>query len=311
MNDDAKAVVAIASRLGDSTRPSLSPTKWDRFASVLRDGGHELSEVMAPGFDPGDVLGLDPDTVGTVRELLASAPAATVAAADLERHGIRVLTLADDEYPEVFRSKLGALAPPVIYAVGNLDLLTGDGIGVVGSRDISPEGKDVAEQIARLAAEHGRSVVSGGARGVDSFAMNAAFMAGGTVIGVLADALQRKVQGSDMLSAIESGTVCLLSQQIPSAGFTPAAAMGRNKLVYALTETTVVVASDNDSGGTWAGAVEAIKKQYAKVAVWVGEGAGPGDEDLVAQGGIAVSSIETILELESAGDQQAEQLTFG
>ncbi|MCZ7533834.1 MAG: DNA-processing protein DprA [Acidimicrobiia bacterium] len=308
MDDQAKAVIALASRLGDSQRPSLSPTRWHRFTTNLYDAGLMLADVFATDFDTAKVPGIDGDIAAAVDELLTTAAAATVEASELERHGIRVITIVDEDYPQPFVDRLGKLAPPVIYAVGNLSLMRGDGIGIVGSRNIDEAGKNATEQIAELTVEHGRSVVSGGARGVDQFAMNAAFMAGGTVIGVLADSLQGKIRNGDMLRAIDSGTVCLLSQQIPSAGFTPASAMGRNKLVYSLTETTVVIASDLDKGGTWAGATEALKKGFCDVAIWQGPGGGPGNDRLVSLGGRPVSNPADVFRRAESPTSTGEQL---
>lgn len=63
--------------------------------------------------------------------------------------------------------------------------------------------------------------------------------------------------------------------------------MGRNKLVYALSKATVVVASSEGSGGTWAGAVEALEKGYCPVLVRPeSEGAGT----LVARGAAKLSA---------------------
>ena len=38
--------------------------------------------------------------------------------------------------------------------------------------------------------------------------------------------------------------------------------MGRNKIIYGLCRCTIVVATDLDTGGTWAGATEALKNQF-------------------------------------------------
>lgn len=298
----SKAVIALASRLGNSQRPSLSPTEWDRFFSVLVDQDIAVTEVFSEGFDASEVLGLTDTIAAKVEVLLETAGAATVEASDLHRFGISTITILDDAYPDSFRRRLGKLAPPVIYATGELNLLTGDGIGIVGSRNVTEEGRDAAEEIAREAVQHGRSVVSGGARGVDSFAMNAAFGAGGTVVGVLADSLQGRIRKSGTLQAIDEGTVCLLSQQIPSAGFTPHAAMGRNKLIYALSERTVVVATDLETGGTWTGATEALKKCNGTVTVWTGAGSGPGNEALIQLG---ASSLDTASRLMNPQPEQA------
>ncbi len=309
ISDHSKAVIALASRLGDSKRPSLSPTEWDRFAKVLDDQEVDLIAVFDDGFDAGSIPGITETIAAKIETLLETAGAATVEAADLMRYGITAVTIADDAYPEAFSQRLGNLAPPVIYAVGNLSLLTGDGVGIVGSRTVTEEGKTIAEAIAVEAVENERSVISGGARGVDSFAMNAAFMAGGTVVGVLADSLQARIRKPGTLQAIDEGTVCLLSQQIPSAGFAPHSAMARNKLVYTLSEVTVIVATDLDSGGTWAGATEALKKANGRIAVWTGDGAGPGNEALAELGATRLVTTQELFNLRpSVESKPSEQL---
>ena len=309
ITDDSKAVIALASRLGDSKRPSLSPTEWDRFSTVLEDQQIDLADVFGSDFDAGSIPGITETIAAKIETLLRSAGAATVEAADLERYGISAITIIDDQYPDAFRQRLDSLAPPVIYAVGNLALLTGDGVGIVGSRNVTEAGKAAAEKIAAEAVGAQRSVVSGGARGVDSFAMNAAFIAGGTVVGVLADSLQARIRKSGTLQAIDEGTVCLVSQQIPSAGFTPHSAMARNKLVYALAEVTVVVATDLETGGTWAGAAEALKKGNGRIAVWTGDGAGPGNDALIGLGATPLGSTDELFNSEPPAESKpSEQL---
>lgn len=309
MDKRAKAVIALASRLGDRGRPSLSPTRWHQFEVGLGDGALDLGAVFDDDFDPLSVPGIDGATAQDVIDLLKSAAAATVEASDLQHRGIRVVTIVDEQYPERLRERLGRLAPPILYCVGNVNLLRGDGIGVVGSRNIDEAGEEAAEAVAREAVKAGRPLVSGGARGVDSVAMNAAFQAGGTVVGVLADSLQARIRQGDVLRAIDGGTICLVSQQVPSAGFSPAAAMARNKLIYALTETTVVIASDPGSGGTWAGAVEALKKHLADVAVWTGPGAGSGNDQLIGLGGRPMANASDLFDLAArAKAPEPEQL---
>ncbi|MFV2000233.1 MAG: DNA-processing protein DprA [Acidimicrobiia bacterium] len=304
----SKAVIALASRLGESKRPSLSPLKWSRFSTTLNDLGIDIGSVFDDGFDAASLEGIEPDTAATVMELLDTAAAATIEASEIERYGISVVTIVGDAYPTVLIERLGSLAPPVLFVVGNRGLLGGDGIGIVGSRNVTPEGKEASEDIARATVSLGRSVVSGAARGVDTFAMNAAFLAGGTVIGVVADALRSRIRKPEVLRAIDDDSVCLVSQQHPSAGFTPASAMSRNKLVYALSETTVVVATDVDTGGTWAGATEALKKNYCDIAAWVGDGAGPGNAALVQRGARPIDSVDQLLDGTRA--EEAEQLTL-
>mgnify|MGYP001822379655 CR=1 FL=1 len=173
LSDNAKAVVALTTRLGDSARPSLSPTRWHRFATFLEDAGLRPADVFSPGFDPKTV-GVPDDEAEAIRQLLADAAPATVAAADLGNKGIWTLTVADDDYPAPLHERLGTLAPPVIFGAGTTSLLAESGIAIVGSRNVNEEGAVAAADVARTAVEAGYTVVSGGARGVDQLAMNAA-----------------------------------------------------------------------------------------------------------------------------------------
>ena len=99
------------------------------------------------------------------------------------------LTPFDEEYPQAWLERLRRKtlqAPPVLYAAGALELLNQSGVGVVGSRDVSPRGQEIAQEAAERIASLGMTLVSGGARGVDQLSMNAAFQAGGSVVGILA-----------------------------------------------------------------------------------------------------------------------------
>jgi DNA processing protein len=216
----------------------------------------------------------------------------------LAQEGFVALTPFDEGYPSRLRERLREAAPPVIVAVGPLSLLQEEGIGIVGSRDVTPAGVDVARRIAEVAVESGLSVVSGGAKGVDQQAMTAAYQAGGTVVGVLAESLVRRVRDPDTRHVVGESAACLVTPFKPDAGFSVGNAMARNKIVYALSRVTMVVASDAERGGTWEGAVEAMRRRYGRVAVWLGEGAGAGNAPLRELGAAPVGAIDDVSWLE-------------
>jgi predicted Rossmann fold nucleotide-binding protein DprA/Smf involved in DNA uptake len=81
--------------------------------------------------------------------------------------------------------------------------------------------------------------------------------------------------------------------------------MGRNKIIYGLARVTVVVASSQGEGGTWAGATEAIRKRYGRVAVWIGPGAGPGNAALVKAGAAPIKRAEDLLNLDETAPSRA------
>lgn len=279
LTDDEKAVIALTTRLGDPARPSFSTGLWHSFARGLHDQGMTPSDVFG-----GPLLQLSDEDRDRVAVLLADAASVLVAADDLANRGIWLRTVVSETYPSLLSDRLGTQAPPVIFGVGNDGLLASPGVGIVGSRDVDTDGARVAEQFAEEAVRLGFHVTSGAARGVDQLAMIAAYRVDGSVVGVLADSLQQRIRSADVMSALDIGTTCLISQQHPGAGFSPGAAMGRNKLIYALSTVTVVVASDLETGGTWAGATEAIRQRYGKVAVWRGQGEGSGNAKLADLG---------------------------
>ena len=82
--------------------------------------------------------------------------------------------------------------------------------------------------------------------------------------------------------------------------------MGRNKLIYALADVTLVVASDDGRGGTWGGAVEALRRGFGRVAVWTGPGAGPGNEPLVQKGATPVDNVEELFTGVTANERDTQ-----
>jgi predicted Rossmann fold nucleotide-binding protein DprA/Smf involved in DNA uptake len=76
--------------------------------------------------------------------------------------------------------------------------------------------------------------------------------------------------------------------------------MGRNKLIYALSKATLVIAAAAETGGSWSGAVEAIRQATAPVLVWTGPGAGPGNPLLSQRGGIGVGRLADLFPLPDA-----------
>jgi predicted Rossmann fold nucleotide-binding protein DprA/Smf involved in DNA uptake len=304
-SDDPLATLLLTNHLTETDAAPFGPKGfWDL---VERVG------------DPGCLLGVDAEAVaslvgdqGLAERVLSLLDAATRFAFALERfesQGFVALTPFDESYPPRLRERLGSLAPPVLFVAGPVELLSRDAIGIVGSRNVEEQGAEVAEEVARVAVAAGLSVVSGGARGVDQRSMSATYRAGGSVIGFLAESLDKRVRAPETRRVITEGVVCLATPFKPDAGFTPANAMARNKLIYTTARTTLVVACDEGHGGTWEGALEAMRRGYGDVAVWRGTGEGPGNEALVARGGRALTTFDALLdELPLAHTRTPEQM---
>jgi predicted Rossmann fold nucleotide-binding protein DprA/Smf involved in DNA uptake len=136
-----------------------------------------------------------------------------------------------------------------------------------------------------------RSVISGGSPGVDRVAMDAALEHGGRCAGLLADSLLRAVREPEARVAIGSGRLCLATPYPPAEPYSVANAKGRNRLIYAAADQTLVVAAEGDTDTTHAGAAEAVEKGYGPVAVWSGAGAGPTNQELIELGARAIDDL--------------------
>jgi predicted Rossmann fold nucleotide-binding protein DprA/Smf involved in DNA uptake len=293
LDEQDLAALALTSRVVDTAAKPLSAREFWALSqrvepSALR--ARTASEIAAELAIPGD----DADRIA---RLFDRAAGLALAIERLDHAGIWTITGVGERYPQRLHARLRGAAPVVLHGVGDSSLLDTDGVGVVGSRDIPDDGSQVAREIAQVAAKSGLPLVSGAARGVDRDAMNGALDVGGQVVGVLADSLERAVNQPGTRRGVADGQVCLLTPFTPAAPFSVGNAMGRNKIIYGLSRCTIVIASDHETGGTWAGASEALKNSYGRVASWTGPGGGAGNAGLVKQGAVELSDVTRLDEL--------------
>jgi predicted Rossmann fold nucleotide-binding protein DprA/Smf involved in DNA uptake len=297
MSPAALAAILLTDRNLPSDAPPLTALEfWPLVRSVDFEelaAGHGGVHGAA-----GEARSVEPERIDA---LLARGTSMAFELDRLRQSGISVISALDDDYPGRLRDRLGDGAPPLLYAAGDVSLFSRKSLAIVGSRDVDEAGADVARRAARAAAERGMSVVSGGARGVDQLAMSAAWDADGAVLGVLSEGLERALRSGENRAAVLEGRALLCSPYKPTAGFSTGNAMGRNKIVYALSDVALVVASDEGSGGTWAGATEALKKHLAPIVAWMGDGAGTGNAALVTRGATPVSDVTELFTIDVDG----------
>lgn len=165
----------------------------------------------------------------------------------LERHGIRALTWQDPDYPKLLREI--DQPPPVLYVKGTLLPQDEFAVAMVGTRNASVYGKQVAERLATGLAENGVTVVSGLALGIDGIAHRAALAAGGRTLAVLACGLDEVYPPRHRGLAREivaSGALVsdyAVGVRPEARNFPP-----RNRLISGLSLGTVVVEAGERSG---------------------------------------------------------------
>lgn len=173
---------------------------------------------------------------------------------------IWVLSRADAEYPRRFKARLRENAPALIYGCGDKPLLESGGLAVVGSRHLDDALVDDTMTVCRLAAQASKTLISGGAPGIDQIAVGAALRAGGRVSAVLADSLSKNVSTREYRNPLRDGQLVLMSPYDPNATFNASLSTQRNKLIYALADVGLVMSASFRKGQTWAGAVEQLDK---------------------------------------------------
>jgi predicted Rossmann fold nucleotide-binding protein DprA/Smf involved in DNA uptake len=221
------------------------------------------------------------------------------------------VTRPDDAYPSRLKELLGQQAPSLLFGAGQQAALRTPGIAVVGSRDVDEGGLEFATALGRLCAKQGYVAVSGAARGVDLAAMSGSIASGGIAIGVTVDPLERLVSRGALRTAIADEQLTLVTPYHPAARWHAGNAMRRNRLIYALAQAAVVVASSAEKGGTRSGALEDLKAGW--VPLHVRDDGSAGNRRLISEGGIALPMEELDgLELEKlTRDRQDSLLTIG
>ncbi len=109
----------------------------------------------------------------------------------------------------------------------------------------------------------------------------------GAVVGVLPDSLEQAIRTPWMRQALSDQQLTLLTLGAADAPFSAGAAMARNKLIYALADCSLVIASEADTGGTWAGATHALAANFAPLFVRDGINVPEGNKKLLKRGAIS------------------------
>jgi len=195
----------------------------------------ELEEV--PGFSDG-VEGFcdDRDPEGLEEEM-----------EKCEKLDLEVLTLDDSAYPDSLRAI--DKPPPVLYVKGDYRADDQLGIAMVGTRKNTSYGKNIAQELAAQLAREGITVVSGMARGIDSFSHKSALGVDGRTVAVMGTGFGHtypKGNASLMRKISENGAV--LTEFPFDRGPERWTFPQRNRIISGLTRGTIVVEAPEESG---------------------------------------------------------------
>jgi DNA processing protein len=275
--------------------PGMGPARTTallaRFGTVERALGASAAQIAeVPGF--GREFARRVAAAGTAEGWRR----ARAALDTLDRVGARVVTQADAVYPQSFRTL--ADPPFVLYALGDVHLMSEPAIGIVGTRAPTDYGRQVASRMAYELARAGYGIASGMARGIDAVAQTAALDAGGATVGVLGHGIDRMYPpDNERLFRRVREWGLLISEMAPGeeplAGNFPR----RNRLIAALSAGVLVVEMGEKSGArhTVEFALELGKEVFA-IPGPIGSPMSAGTNQLLKEGARLVTSAQDILE---------------
>ncbi len=244
-------------------------------------GFFEASEIewrMLGVFKPAQLARL------SKRDLAAAARSARICA----NNGWHIIAQDSEYYPTHLKNIKDS--PALIYANGDPECLKAPiCISVVGARDASNYGKEVAFRLAASLVNGGATVVSGGALGIDSAAHEGAISAGGKTVAVMGVGLGAAyLPENEALRNSVSKHGAVISEYLPLARSTRASFPLRNRIISGMSLMTVVIEAGERSGslgtarhaiaqGRDVGAVpgDAISSAYIGSNVLIANGAKP------------------------------------
>jgi DNA processing protein len=217
--------------------------------------------------------------------------------AAVQAHGCRLLTWDEPQYPSRLREIYDP--PPLLYVIGNVELLNRHSVAIVGARRPTPYGNQMAERLGKDLAQRGLAVASGLARGIDACAHKGALSApGGITIGVLGcgiDVVYPKENRKIFAEIQERGAI---ATEFPMGTFpAPQNFPIRNRMIAGMSLGVVVVEGAQYSGSliTARLAMEFGREVFA-VPGNVTQPMSFGPNLLIKQGAKLVASWEDVVE---------------
>ena len=288
MNNKERGFLLLTSALGNPERKSLTVAQFRTLA-------HRVSQLEKPiqarelTEDDLVALGYDRKMAFRIVALLSDGELLDRYLWKSARHNCVPVSRVSEKYPLAVRKRLGLDAPGCLWAKGDVSILDTQTVSLVGSRELREENRKFAEIAGREVAGQGYTLVSGNARGADRTAQDACLAAGGKVISIVADELEKYPLTENVLYLSEDGF------DLP---FSSARALSRNRVIHSLGYITLIAQSDFGTGGTWDGTVKNLQNNWSPVYCF--DDRSPAAMELGQKGAklIDISSLSSIADLQ-------------
>ncbi|MCP4378139.1 MAG: DNA-protecting protein DprA [bacterium] len=217
---------------------------------------------------------------------------------EADRRGVKIICLSDPSYPAGLKTIYDP--PPVLYVWGELTDVDAIALGVVGARRCTHYGLEQADRFGRMLARAGFTVVSGGARGIDTACHQGSLSAGGRTVAVMGCGLSEfyPPENAKLFERIVAdGTGALISEIPMGRGVESRNFPKRNRIISGLSLGVLIVEAADRSGSLITARQAA--EQGREVFALPGRVDSPmsyGSNALIRDGAILVQNLDDILE---------------
>jgi len=163
--------------------------------------------------------------------------------------GAMMISIDEARYPPLLKSIPDP--PPILYVRGSLSPTDAFSVAIVGTRNCSAYGRDQAGRISAALAQRGLTIISGGARGVDSEAHRGALRGGGRTIIIMGAGLSHHYPPENeslFESVVSEGRGALVSEFPMRAGPNKENFPRRNRIISGMSLGTLVIEAGEHSG---------------------------------------------------------------
>lgn len=292
LSPDAQATLLLCGHLEIRGRSAVAPLNLAEYRQVTRrliDTGLRPADLLAPEtlaqlYRDGAEL---PDSE-RMTQLLSQGGLLALQIEAWTNRGLWVLCRSDEGYPVRWKRRLQHASPPILYGVGNADLLGQSGLAILGVSQPDKSGLEFTRSVATRCAEDGINVISGIATGIESAALLSALEAGGNGAGILENNLARASVSRAYRQALRDRQLVLASPTAPHITKVAGGEAYRNQLIFSLAERVLLV------GGEAVGVLEALEQDWGSVYLYR-EGGGNADRKLLDAGAIAIDGLDSDL----------------
>lgn len=211
-----------------------------------------------------------------------------------QRHKINLCAISDADYPPILTQ---IDTPPMFFYYRGQLQPHALRIGIVGSRDFTPYGKDVALDFGEQLAQAGLTVVSGAARGIDTFAHTGALKSGRTVAVLGCGISCNFPPERDSLLARIAERGCVISEFPPLLTPTAGTFAVRNRIIAGLSRGLIVVEATAKSGAViTANYARSYGRDLFAVPCSIYSDKSSGGNNLIQNGASLINSCRDVLD---------------